>query len=115
MVPMEMYQRAWTWLCVYPINGNSNTWLKFARIFFTTFTYVAHLSLVAASIAFIIHFASIDLEGCLHSLFHITDHTGLLYALVVGLVLRHKIVVIFEKLQEIHNKSKNRQINTFIN
>lgn len=76
---------------------------KFATILFTLAVLAAHLSLIMASIMFIMQ---ADYEGTLHAISLITMIVATAYVLVIALIKRHKVVVIFEKLSEIHFKCK---------
>lgn len=103
MIPVKMHQQVWTWIGVCPVDGNSSKWKKFATILFTLAVLAAHLSLIMASIMFIMQ---ADYEGTLHAISLITMIVATAYVLVIALIKRHKVVVIFEKLSEIHFKCK---------
>lgn len=103
MIPLKMHQQVWTWVGVCPVDKNSSTWKKFAIIQFTFAVLVAHLSLIMASIMFIMQ---ADYEGTLHAISLVTMIVATAYALIIALFNRHSVVVIFEKLSEIHFKCK---------
>ena len=103
MIPLETHQKVWTWIGVCPTDKNSSLWKKFAIELFTFTVLVAHLSLIIASIMFIMQ---ADYEGTLHALSLVTMIIATAYALVVALINRHDVAVIFEKLPEIHRRCK---------
>lgn len=104
MIPLEMHQQVWTWIGVCKFDQNSSKWKKFAIELFTFAILVAHLSLIIASIMFIMQ---ADYEETLHALSLITMIVATLYAqLAIALIKQHKVAIIFEKLSEIHLKCK---------
>lgn len=104
MVPLAAHKRVWTWCCVYPADEHTSSWKKLVFIIFATAVFVCALSVVPASIAFGIKYASTDPGSSLHALFHIAGHSAMSYAIIIGFVLRHKITDIFEQLDRIYSK-----------
>lgn len=103
MYPLEMHRLAWTWIGVCPIDENSSKWKKLAIELFTFAVLVAHLSLIIASVMFIMQ---ANYKDSLHALSLITMIVATAYVLAIALIKQHKIVIIFEKLSEIHLKCK---------
>lgn len=101
MIPLKMHQLVWTWIGVCPIVENSSKWKKLAIELFTFAVLMAHFSLIIASIMFIMQ---ADYRGTLHAFSLITMIVATAYVLVIVRIKRHKVVIIFEKLSEIHLK-----------
>lgn len=78
MIPLKMHQQVWTWVGVCPVEDNSSMWKKFAIILFTFAVLVAHLSLIMASIMFIMQ---ADYEGTLHAISLVTMIVATAYVL----------------------------------
>lgn len=96
----------WTLLNIYPINENESNWKKWMVKLFPLFSFVSNSSLLAASVAYIIEFIWIDLETSLNAFCQLAAFFPWIFVLPIGLIHRHKIVFIFEKLAEIHTKCK---------
>lgn len=108
MVPLATHKLLWTWCCVHPVDEDASRWKKFACITFTFLLSIANLSVVPASVEFVIENVSDNPEAALHALFQITAYIGMIYANINGLFLRHKITAIFTKLTQIYEKSKTK-------
>lgn len=89
-----MHQQVWTWVGVCPVEDNSSMWKKFAIILFTFAVLVAHLSLIMASIMFIMQ---ADYEGTLHAISLVTMIVATAYVLGrVRLIYRIIRLIIFQ-------------------
>ena len=106
MIPLVTHQRVWKWLCVLPVEKDARNCKKYNAIF-TLFVLMAHLAVIITSIAFVNRYVWIDLKDSLHALLHLTAFMGMTYVLVMAIILRTKIVNIFEELTEIYHKRKH--------
>lgn len=107
IIPLKMHQQVWTWVGVYPVDENSNKWKIFAIYLFTFAILMAHLSLIIASIVFIMQ---ADYEGTLHAISLVTMIIATAYVLIIAFIKRHKVVVIFDMLPEIHLRCKQTSL-----
>lgn len=109
MIPLVAHQRVWTWLGLCSFDKNTSKWKEFAYFMFYFTLFLSFVGVILASVAFVMIFLSIDLEGSLHALFQVSAYTGLVYVTAVAFFVRHRITHIFEKLTVIYRKSKSCQ------
>lgn len=91
------------WLCMIPFDKTSNKNHRVAFFLFAlsgltckTFTAVAH-------VAFFVHYMHTDLHKSLFSLIGVMAISGAIYVGISGIILRHKIVIIYEQLSDIYD------------
>lgn len=101
---LPTHRIVWTLLCVYPVDEKVSKWKKWAVSLFPLISFAAHISLIASSIAYILEFVWIDLESCLIAFGQFVAFSPIVFVLPIAFLCRHKIVIVFEKLAEIHNK-----------
>lgn len=106
MIPLAAHRQVWTWCCVYPIDENSSKWQKFIYIIFTLTIFLAIISVVPVSVAYIIRYMSDDPKGSLHALLQISAYTGISYVAINAFIVRLKIIAIFDGLSNIYEKSE---------
>lgn len=111
MVPLEMNRRVLMWLCVYPTDEKTSEWKKLAHVALTCITIISMVTIVLASGRFLIEYLSIDLEMALYSVFQISSCGSFLYACLIVLVSRQRILFIFENLTNIYRSSKDSYSN----
>lgn len=101
--PLATIRQVFTWLCVCSADKIRNKKMKNSYIILTTIILIALLCVISASIAFFMKNVSNDLESSLYCLGQIMPYTSVLYLLIGGLFLRHKIDDLFDQLTEIYN------------
>lgn len=106
MEPLATSRRVMTWLCMYPADVNTS---KMTRILYAVCTFTSgtliFLSFVA-SVAFIVRYLSVDLEGCLYAVFQVASQIAVLNAMIVAVFNQNRIAMIFTKLSHIYAASE---------
>lgn len=102
MAPLMTAQQVLMWLCLFPANENSSKWKKSKHILFCIGIVLVLLGCLISSFVHFTTFLSTDLEKSLYSLLQIASTASMLYVLVVGFLLRHKITAILQHLPEIY-------------
>lgn len=103
---LSTHRIIWTLISIYPIDENESKWKKWMVKIFPLFSIVSHSSLSAATVAYIIEFLWIDLEHSLHAFCQLAAFLPWFFVLPIGLIHRHKMVLVFEELAKIHAKCK---------
>lgn len=103
---LPTHRFVWTLLCIYPVDESVSKWKKRILKLFPLFSYISHLSLMAASAMFIIEFIWIDLALSSHAFAQFAAYSPMIFVLPIGIIRRQKIFDVFEKLREIHSKCK---------
>lgn len=96
----------WTSLCIHPVDESADKWKKWTIKLFASIAFLSHLSLIAASAMYITEFLWIDLEVSLYAAGQIFTFFPMIFMIPIGIIRRHKILAVFEKLREIHIKCK---------
>lgn len=107
MKPLVTNQLVLTWLCVFPANEETSKWKKLAYVTLTFVTIVSMMCAIVGSVAFLMEYASADLKLALYTLYPITAGGSMLYACIIVFFKRHRMPIIFEKLANIYQSSKN--------
>lgn len=104
--PLHTTVQVLTWLCLLPPEKTINKWTKFGY-HFTTFTVVTiSLATLPTSVAYFLKFLYIDLEKTFYAIFQIIGIGLLDITILISYCLRHKITLIFDKLNGIYAESK---------
>lgn len=106
MIPLASHQRMWTYFCVCPPDKNTSAWTKLVYMLFTFTIFMGNFTPCLASIAFVLKYASTDLEGALHALFQLSAYSSMAYVIVIELLSKREIAALFVKLREIYQKRK---------
>lgn len=110
MIPLKIHKRIWALLSVYP-QRDASKWNKFACMAFLMFIFLSELSCFATSFAFVITFASTDLESSLHALFQCSIYACVSYYTVNAFLSRRQICRIFDELTEFYEKCTTNTFN----
>lgn len=106
MIPLESNRRVLTWLCGVPPPDSCTKREKITYRVLATIIIMTHLLSVISSTMFIYRNMSVNLVEALYSLFHTVAALQTLYQSIGKVLLHRKIIVIFDRLEEIYNESK---------
>lgn len=106
MKPLLMNQRVLTWLCMLPMDEASTKTEKLGCIAFAIGVTLIIYSGFLASLIFFLKFVSSDLEESLYALFQVVGMFSTANAIVVAILMRHKIPSIFTNLSKIYDERK---------
>lgn len=110
MKPLVTTKKFLTWLCICPLDENSNKSKKLFCIAFSVIFIGNQVVAFAGSLTFFLKYVSIDLEVCLYALFQLAAEVGVMYMIIVAFIHRFKIAALFENLSKIYDESKNRWV-----
>lgn len=101
MQPLEIYQRAFIWLCVCPSNPNTSKWLKILHQL-TTIVSIAVLVIgLFASTVYFMKYSSTNTQESLFALFQVSGNLLLENSVIVGFLFRSQIIDTFRLLSDI--------------
>lgn len=106
MSPLETSQLVLMWLSGVPPHESEHKLKKIAIIAFSLMMIIFAIVAEMASITFIYRNVSTNLEETLFCLFHTITVLQTIYQLIAKVLLRYKLIVIFENLLTIYNRSK---------
>lgn len=101
-----MNQRVLTWLCVFPLDEVATMKENMTCIAFSIGVILTIFSGMTGSIVFFLKFVSTDLEESLYALFQIAALISTINAIVVVILLRHRIPGMFKNLTGIYEECK---------
>lgn len=104
MRPLPTAQHMLSWLCICSDESSLNRLKKLAYICFSVAIIMVFLSLEAASTLYALRYKSIDLTKSLATSPQVLGWLPLLYMFLAALILRHKIIDIFKKLNDIYDQ-----------
>lgn len=107
MKPLELNQRALTWLFMCSPPKRTLWWKKLLYFTFFCFVFVTNFLVLVAASTFALKSFSINLEEFLYAFFQISALAGIVYVMLAAFLLRHKISTIFEQLSDIYEASKS--------
>lgn len=114
MNPMTTSIKVLTWIYLYPETnqGNKSRKIGYNLFFFSIFTILS--SGLASSIACLLKYWSIDLEKSFYSPIQIFTTLSTVFSLLIGFLLRNRILAMFNNLSRIYKMSKKyyRTINS---
>lgn len=103
MKALETIQQVFVWLCICPVDENSPKAKKLVCIALSGIVLAIIATMVIGSTAFVMQYASDDLERSLYAFYQIFGWAPIFYMFVVALVLRHKINALFGELSIIYD------------
>lgn len=109
MIPLKSNQKVLKWLCGLPPERNSTKASKLAYIAFTLSVISGLLIPLIASGTYIWRNILDNIEDALFCVFHHIGGTSILYQCIAIVLLRHKLIVIFEQLSKIYDESENEK------
>lgn len=107
MKPFVTNKRVLQWLCVYPLDENSNKLMKLACVVFALCVFISQLAAVISSAVFFLTFMSTDLELALFALFQVAACAAVTYVAVIAFVMRKEITTTIDQLSGIYSECKN--------
>lgn len=110
MRPLELCQRVMMWFCGIPPDEDAAKWKRMAYTAFVSGIIMVHLASVISSAEFIRRNVSVDLEITLLALTCNIGSSTALYQSVATVLLRHKMIEIFNSLSKIFEESKTTAI-----
>lgn len=112
--PFETAKKAFTLCSGLPLDRGTSWPKRSLCIIFTIVAFLSQMCAICAHIGFVVKFISINLEQSLFAISAIIILFSIAYIILVGLFLRPKMLIIFENLSEIHEKSMNLILVYFI-
>lgn len=107
MKPLVTNQRVLSWLCVCPVDKNTNKWQKLVYKIFTISLAILMMGIFVSSSMFFWKFMAVDVEEALYAVYQVMGSTCLLYIMfIVVCFSRSKLNVTFSKLSDIYKASK---------
>lgn len=103
---LELNQRIFTWLCIYPLNVNASYKSKLISIIFTGFSLTFMFFTIISSALYIIKHANPNFEGVLYATFQFFGAMSTVYMTITAYFLRPEIVKVFNMFCHIHAKSE---------
>lgn len=107
MKPLETSQRVMKWLYAFPKDEYASPSKRIAYFAFASIIFISSILSVTASTVFILKNLSINLEDTLFSLFHNIGALVTVYQSIATILLRHKLMAIFNDLLKIYDQSKH--------
>lgn len=104
MEPMATSKKVLTWICLYPIEKNTNKSRKIAYSLFLFSILAFFISGLAFSIACLFKYWSIDLIKSLYSPIQIGPTLSTIYSLLIAFLIRNKILAMFNHLSKIYRR-----------
>lgn len=108
MKQLETVQRVLMWLSGLPPEKSTSKWMKIAYIMTTVSVISIDLMAIMCSTVFIYRNVNVDLETALFSLFHNVSSCSVFYEVIAMILLRYKLMRIFEGLAKIYEESKKQ-------
>lgn len=107
MEPLVTTRLALTWLWMYSDKNNSNKWKKSVQFATGQLCLISQLLSLAGTAAFVIKFASIDLEKSLFAFMFVSGHFNAAFSITQAMLSRNKITELFNRLSNVYRTSKN--------
>lgn len=104
--PLETNRKVFIWLCMCPADKSTDKKENRAHVICIVIVTALILTFFIASAVFFSKFASTDLEESLYALFQISATSGVMYLIAVAIIMRDKILNIFNKLSDIYEACK---------
>lgn len=104
---LELNQRIFTWLSIYPLGVNASYKSKLLSLFFTGCILTFMLLSMVSSGLYILKHASIDFTGVLYAFFQFLCIMSTIYMTIAAYFLRPEIVKLIQRFRHIHRASKH--------
>lgn len=118
MQPLVTTRLVLTWLWMYSDTKDSNKWKKLFQFTSGQFCLISQILSFAGTTAFVIKFASTDLEKSLFAFMFVSGHFNAVFSITQAMLSRSKITVLFYRLSNIYRSSKltfNKDVNFVLN
>lgn len=106
MKPLEASYHVFTWLCVCPTDS-TNEFKKFKNYLITIIAFVIVISVLLASLAFILTYLTTDLENSLCAGNQVSGLVSALFTLIMAYTQRAKMLKCFEDFQQFYDSCKS--------
>lgn len=103
MKPLYTNKQALIWLCAYSNDGDPTRRPAYVYIIFTMFVIATYICFLSAGIAYLVKFATIDLNETLYVLIQILAALPMMKALIIMIFLRDRFRTLFESLTTIYD------------
>lgn len=100
MEPLQSFRKISTWIGIYQ-NPDKTRWNGAVSLVLLATSVIVEISIVLASLQFIVRFLSTDFETCLNCLYQLAGSMSVTYSLLSTFFLRQKVNNIFVKLTHI--------------
>lgn len=104
MRPLEASQRVLTWLCVYPTDESTSRWEKVAYLASYSSVLLGIIGNLAASALYFVEYLQIDSEKSFYAVSQMAALACVVYIMGIALLLRHRIVIVFDGLAKIYEE-----------
>lgn len=106
MIALELNQRLFTLVSVYPPSDDTRPALKYFYIFYAAFVIVVQTVGIGAGIASGLDSGIKDFESTLYAIFQVAGSVMAVYSISFALILRERVIQVFDKYEELHNTGK---------
>lgn len=106
MEPLVTTRLVLTWLWMYSEKKNSSKWKNIVQLTCGQFCLISQLLSFAGTTAFVIKFASVDLEKSLLTFMFVSGHFNAVFSITQAMISRNKITQLFDRLSNIYRTSK---------
>lgn len=106
MEPLVTTRLVLTWLWMYSDKKNSDKWKNLVQFTSGQFCLISQLLSFAGTTAFVIKFASVDLEKSLFAFMFVSGHFNAVFSISQAMLSRNKITQLFNRLSSIYRTSK---------
>lgn len=106
MEPLVTTRQVLTWLWMYSDSKTSSIWKKLGQFVSGQLCLISQLLSFAGTTAFVIKFASVDLEKSLFAFMFVSGHFNAAFSITLAMLSRHKITALFTRLSKIYQTSK---------
>lgn len=107
MIPLKTNRLILIWLCIYPTDANTSQGKRIAHILFSVSIFAVNLIGIISNGWYFIRYKSVSLEDALFALITIIGTVNAAYINVITFYLRHKIVRLFEILDQFYESCKH--------
>lgn len=106
MEAFSTHQRLFKLLYIFPIAHDTALWKKMLIPIFGIIVPLCEVLGLLTSIAFVVKFISIDLEGSVKTVFQIAAYTNVMYVMLIAFLKRKQMLELIKTFQHIYDASK---------
>lgn len=110
MEPLVTTRLVLTWLWMYSDKKTSRKWVNFVQFTSGQFCLISQLLSFAGTTAFVIKYASVDLEKSLFAFMFVSGHFNAVFSITQAMLSRNRITQLFNRLSNIYRASEFRNI-----
>lgn len=99
---MALAKQVLTWFCMCEDNHSTSQSKKKLYAILTLVMFIGDIDSIAASAMYFLKYVSTDFGGSLYAAFQVCDAFAAAYAVLIGVIMRHKMEQLFEGLSDIY-------------